>query len=390
MIASWLTLTAASLLLFVSVWIVVPPPAFALLVFAITAPEISAWLCLASVIVCVLSRGPTTQMRAAFVMAAAAAILSSIPLARAPFAVRGFDREMARALGPAFLNGVAPARVQRMRDQPIDVTDLFLGVSAGDPQITRGVVVGSPGGQTLTMTIYRPRETGTFPAIVQIYGGAWRGGEPGDNAFFARYFASHGYVVFAIDYRHAPRWPWPAQRDDVRMATAWIQDHAREYGADLTRVALVGRSAGAQLAMMAAWGPHWIPVRAVVNFYGPVDLADGYRHPPSPDPLGVHAVLESFLSGTPDTAPGSYRDASPLTFVNRPLAPTLNLYGSRDLVVEPRWGRLLHERLMTTGTVSIFLELPWAEHAFDAIPNGPGGQVSLYYVERFLGWALTR
>jgi hypothetical protein len=36
----------------------------------------------------------------------------------------------------------------------------------------------------------------------------------------------------------------------------------------------------------------------------------------------------------------------------------------------------------------VFLEIPWAEHAFDLVPNGPSGQLSLYYTEQFLGWAL--
>jgi acetyl esterase/lipase len=390
MLVSWLVLTAASLLLFLSAWIVIPPPLYSLLVVAIITPEISAWLCVAGILVCVLARGPSRLMRAAFLMAASAVVLASIPLARAPFAIHGLDAEMSRALGPSFLNDVPPSRIQTMRERPIVVADLFRGIAVANVLVTRGIVVGSPGGQALTMTVYRPWQRGLFPAIVQIYGGAWQHGAPDDNGLFARYFASRGYVVFAVDYRHAPRWTWPAQMDDLRTATAWIQTHAHEFDADVARVAVVGRSAGAQLALMVAYGPHAFPVRAVVNFYGPVDLADGYRHPPSPDPLDVHAVEEAFLAGTPDTAAAQYRDASPLTYVNRPLPPTLNLYGARDQVVEARWGRLLHERLMTTGTVSILLELPWAEHAFDAIPNGPGGQIAIYYVERFLAWALTR
>ena len=42
------------------------------------------------------------------------------------------------------------------------------------------------------------------------------------------------------------------------------------------------------------------------------------------------------------------------------------------------------------NATSVFLEIPWSEHAFDALPNGPIGQLALYYTERFLAWALTR
>lgn len=56
--------------------------------------------------------------------------------------------------------------------------------------------------------------------------------------------------------------------------------------------------------------------------------------------------------------------------------------------MEVRFGRMLNERLRSTGTTSVLLEIPWAEHAFDVIPNGLSGQIALYYVERFLAWAL--
>ena len=52
--------------------------------------------------------------------------------------------------------------------------------------------------------IYQPASGDRHPILVQIYGGAWQRGAPGDNASFASYFASRGYAVFAIDYRHAP------------------------------------------------------------------------------------------------------------------------------------------------------------------------------------------
>ena len=51
---------------------------------------------------------------------------------------------------------------------------------------------------------------------------------------------------------------------------------------------------------------------------------------------------------------------------------------------------MLDDRLRAAGTTSVFMEIPWAEHAFDAVPFGPSGQLSLYYTERFLAWALTR
>jgi acetyl esterase/lipase len=266
---------------------------------------------------------------------------------------------------------------------------LFRGVNTGSARITRGVAFAAPAGVRLALDVYRPPGAGQYPAVVQIYGGAWQRGAPGNDEPFATYLAAHGYVVFAIDYRRAPTWQWPAQIEDVRSALGWIREHGTNYDADVSRLALVGRSAGAQLAMVAAYQPGALPVRAVVNYYGPVDLADGYRNPPAPDPLDVRAIEEAFLGGTPDTAADRYRDASPITYVSRGAPPSLLIYGSRDHVVLSRFGARLDARLREAGATSVFLEIPWAEHAFDFVRNGPSGQLSLYYTERFLAWALS-
>ena len=204
------------------------------------------------------------------------------------------------------------------------------------------------------------------------------------------YFASRGHVVFAIDYRHAPRWRWPAQILDVRSALAWIRAHAAEYDGDASRLVLLGRSAGAQLALIAAYEGTPADVVGVVSFYGPTDLADGWRVPPRPDPFDVRAVLETYLGGTPDRIPEPYRAASPLTYVSAKAPPTLLLYGRHDHIVQARFGRVLNDRLRAAGATSFLLELPWSEHAFDAVPRGLGTQVSLYYVERFLEGILRR
>ncbi len=59
-------------------------------------------------------------------------------------------------------------------------------------------------------------------------------------------------------------------------------------------------------------------------------------------------------------------------------------------MIAPQWGRLLHDRQLATGTPSALLEIPWAEHSFDSVDNGPSSQIALYSTERFLAWALTR
>jgi len=387
-------LFAAALgLAFLTSWIVLPAPNQTLLALAVGAPEVSAWLALAGLLLSGLTlrvAGRGALGSAAFVLAAVATGVASVPLARVPFVARRFDRTIQTALGADYLAGVPPEHRARMRPAPVVLLDLFKGIEVGDARVIRGLPCAAPSGEPLTIDVYRPVADGRYPSVVQIYGGAWQRGAPADDAGFAAYLAARGFVVFAIDYRHAPRWPWPAQIDDVRAAIGWIREHGGEYGGDASRLALIGRSAGAQLAMIAAYRLGAPAIRAVVSYYGPVDLTDGYRNPPRPDPLDVRSVEVALLGGTPDEVPDRYRDASPIAYATGKAPPSLLIYGGRDDVVQARFGAMLDARLRASGARSVLLEIPWAEHAFDAIPNGPSAQLALYYTERFLAWALTR
>ena len=125
-------------------------------------------------------------------------------------------------------------------------------------------------------------------------------------------------------------------------------------------------------------------MRGVVSYYGPVDLAEGYAHPPRPDPIDARAVLSSFLGGPPTSVPAVYRDASPVTHVRAGLPPTLLVYGGHDHLVEARFGREVGRALQRSGDAVAYVELPWAEHGFDAVPGGVGDRVARAVTDRFL------
>ena len=81
-------------------------------------------------------------------------------------------------------------------------------------------------------------------------------------------------------------------------AIDWVIAHAGENGGDSQHVGLLGRSSGAELALVAAYNE---PARidAVVSLYGPTNLVEGWNEPPSPDPLNVRSVLEALFGGQP-------------------------------------------------------------------------------------------
>ena len=396
-----LTLLVGGVACFLTIWIIVPAPTFVLLPLGVGAPEISPWLVVANAIAALLALRYVRKrwlFRLVLVCSLFSLSISTLPLSQFPAANQQAKTNIQTALGQTALGQTAlgvdylaqinPAALSQMRPQAYSLIDAFRGIPEQPVRTTAGISVAAPDGVPLTLTVYRPPQIGQHPTIVVIYGGAWQHGSPNDDAPFSRYMAARGYTVVAIDYRHAPRYQFPAQLEDVKTALTYIQQHAEDLEVDMQRLALMGRSAGAHLAMLAAYQPSSIPIQAVVNYYGPVDLTKGYYDLPHPDPIHSRAVLNAFLGGSPEQFPDRYRQASPYEYVNHPLPPSLLVYGGRDHLVQAKFGRSLCERLQAKGTRAVWLEIPWAEHAFDKVFNGVSNQLALYYTERFLAWAL--
>ncbi|MBL9210457.1 MAG: alpha/beta hydrolase [Opitutaceae bacterium] len=222
------------------------------------------------------------------------------------------------------------------------------------------------------------------PCVVVIHGGGWDGGDrtqlPGLNHWLAR----QGYAVAAISYRLAPTFTWPAQREDVFAALAFLKSRADELGLDPTRFVLLGRSAGGQIALVSGYVAGDPAIRGVVGLYAPSDLIFGYVNTHENDMLRSPALMRQFLGGTPDTARANYESASALQHVGPRTPPTLLLHGTNDALVWYRHSERLDARLAEFGVPRAFVHLPWATHAFEYNLHGPGGQLTTYALEWFL------
>lgn len=384
-------LGAAAVALFLSLWIWLPAPTRAFLTLSVGAPEVSVWLVVMGALTTTLAWLSRRRRigRIALAMAIAATLLPVSVLVRIPSTAGALEREMEAELGPDYLATVPRPVHARLRERPVSVRELFFGRLEGSARRERAISFAIADGYDLTLDVYRPTDTGPWPVVVQIYGGGWRDGSPSDHGEAARALAGAGYVVYAVDYRHAPRWRWPAQRDDIGQALRWIAEHAVEHGGDPGRIALLGRSSGAQLAFTAAVAPNVPPISAIVALYSPVDLEHSYRNPPVPDTLDVRRLERDLIGGSPDDFPDAYRDASPIHVASRSLPPVLLIAAGRDRIIRPEMLRQLDAKLDAQGT-SVLLTIPWADHGFDAVGFGPSAQLSAYYTERFLAWALSR
>ncbi len=126
------------------------------------------------------------------------------------------------------------------------------------------------------------------------------------------------------------------------------------------------------------------PVQAVISLYAPTDLAWGHDNPPVPDPINGPVSIETYLGGPPRAQPEAYRLASPLTWADRSLPPTLLIHGTSDRLVRAEHARRLASGLAAGGHPVETLFVPLADHGFDRRTGGIGEQLARATILRFL------
>ncbi len=105
-------------------------------------------------------------------------------------------------------------------------------------------------GGDIGVRIYTPRtDGGPLPIVLQFHGGGWVAGDLDTHDSIARYYAAHAdAIVVSVDYRRPPEHRFPIAADDSFAAAEWVAAHADELGADASRLAVAGDSAGGNLA----------------------------------------------------------------------------------------------------------------------------------------------
>lgn len=113
-------------------------------------------------------------------------------------------------------------------------------------------IVPGPAGD-IEVRVYAPSDDADLPVVAFFHGGGWVVSSVDGHDSLARRIADRsGALVVSVEYRLAPEHPFPAPFDDCFAATAWLTQHADAFGGDPTRVAVVGDSAGGNLAAAVA------------------------------------------------------------------------------------------------------------------------------------------
>ncbi len=230
---------------------------------------------------------------------------------------------------------------------------------ADDPKIATAndIVYSIVGSTELKLDIAYPLDgPGPYPAVVVLYGGAWRTGNKWGNRLTLAEFARRGYVAISPQYRHCPKFTFPAQVHDVKAAVRWLRSHAEEYHVDVDHIGAMGFSAGGHLSLMLGVtspddglegdippGSPSSKVQAVVNYFGPSDLLAT----DVPD-IAVNLVKD-FLGARHSDRPDLAAKASPITFLTRDDAAILTFHGTKDPLVPATQATRLAEAMTKVG-----------------------------------------
>src|SRR6266508_441649 len=226
-------------------------PIWPLLLLRIVVTELGYTLALPAIALLAGARG-SRAARAGGALGLLAALLGLAPALRAALVGRRLPAQLAEAFGDAL-----PPRAPDAppRPAPLVVANLLRGVYSPPVRRERRVYAVREG-RPLYLDLYKPQHAaGAAPGVLVIHGGSWQHGDSTQLAPLNRYLAARGYVVAALNYRLLPDHPFPAARDDVLDALAYLKANATALGLDADRLALLGRSAGGQLALLVAYTP---------------------------------------------------------------------------------------------------------------------------------------
>ena len=143
--------------------------------------------------------------------------------------------------GATALEEMSPSEVRSLMDQ-------MAAIFSGPEVDTEDRTIPGPSGD-IPVRIYRPEGDGPFPVVVFFHGGGFVIGSIASHDAICRSLCQKSGAVFiSVEYRLAPEHPFPAAPEDCYAATMWVSEHGAELGVNPSRLAVVGDSAGGNLA----------------------------------------------------------------------------------------------------------------------------------------------
>ncbi len=273
---------------------------------------------------------------------------------------------------------------------------LALPARAQQLRLLRDVIYSQAGGHLIAMDAYLWDWGSLAPAVIYIHGGGWRGGDKKDvPEFLQQGLFDAGISLISINYRLSQQAPYPAQLDDVTRAIQFVRHKAASWHIDADRMAVMGESAGAHLALwiglhddrrnLDSDGPverRSTRVSAIVNYYGRAFFTRENERPSVRQLFGLKEG-DPFSRVSDDRL----KEASPITYASRGDPAVFTYHGKQDYVVGMAHAEALIAKLRSFGVSMENHLVDDAGHGLDkANPAGPDFRTAtIKFLKRHLG-----
>lgn len=226
------------------------------------------------------------------------------------------------------------------------------------------VAYGSDAAQKMDIYLPANRKNDSTNVLVLIHGGGWTAGDKTDFNTKIPALQANLYkcAVVNINYRLASVSGtnlWPTQINDVNAALDYITTKANYYHINAAKIAVLGASAGAHLALLKGYKYNsTTAVKCVIDYFGPTDMVDLYNF----QTASVQPAFALFMGGTPTANPTAYASASPLNAVIATCPATMIFHGDADAVVPVTQSQRLRTALTTAGVTNFYYEYAGEPH----------------------------
>ncbi len=258
--------------------------------------------------------------------------------------------------------------------------------------VQKDVQYGSARGEKLLLNACLPAgKKKPTAAMILIHGGGFDSGSKDFGGMMAlcSELADNGIAGFAVDYRLAPQYVYPAQVNDVTDALEWLREPAQvaEFGIDSQRIGVLGSSAGAIIASSIGTNSRGSltegdRVAAVVALSPAVDLTRTGLLLGDPS-TGAQASIMQYLGCTDFTDCPNARDASPLYAVDK-TDPPFYIAMSKDELVPVEQGQAMALALRAVG-VPVTLDVkPGKRHALQLLDEETRLSIRQFLIENLI------
>lgn len=269
---------------------------------------------------------------------------------------------------------------QKLKKEYPDIKPVKRLVS-DDIKCDEDVVYKTTATSKLKLDVYFPKTESNkiHPAVLLIHGGGWLVGSKENERVMAQHLALNGYVAISVSYRLGFEAVYPAAVLDLKDAVRWMRKNAPKYNIDGDNIAVLGASAGAQLAALIGVTPNSSiygfdakisdEIQAIVN----VDGIVSFIHP---EASAEGTMAGVWLSGLKNENYKNWKEASPLEYVDENTPPTLfvnsshaRFHAGRDdmLAILNKHSIYNETHTLAASPHSFWLMHPWFTETLDYV-----------------------